>query len=182
MIIRLAKERRPPALQQRRRLLAVLAEAQHLIGLGRFPGLLQINLVGAETMAAINEASLGHQGATDVLTYDWREPNQPATTANRHNDDDDTNDNGRDNGDGDDDDDPPIAAEIYVCPDIACIVGPTYGNHPSREMILYAVHGMLHLADYDDLEPKSQQRMRAAENKIMTALQKKFILTDFLKL
>ncbi|MGI6354970.1 MAG: rRNA maturation RNase YbeY [Lentisphaerae bacterium] len=174
MIIRLAKERRPPALQQRRRLLAVLAEAQRLIGLDRFPGLLQINLVSAKTMAAINEASLGHHGATDVLTYDWREPEQPAPIANRHNDDDDVNDN--------DDDDLPIAAEIYVCPDIACAVGPTYGNHPSREMVLYAVHGMLHLADYDDIEPKSQQKMRAAEDKVMTALQKKFILTDFLKL
>jgi len=172
MILRLAKERRPPALQQRRRLLAVLAEAQRLVGLDRFPGLLQINLVGAETIAAINEASLGHCGTTDVLTYDWREPNQPAQTANRHDDDD------KDNVD----DDPPIAAEIYVCPDIACAVGPTYGNHPSQEMVLYAVHGMLHLADYDDLEPKAQQRMRAAEDKVMTALQKKFILTDFLKL
>jgi len=184
MIIHLAKERRPPALQQRRRLLAVLTEAQRLIGLDRFPGLLQINLVGAETMGAMNEASLGHHGATDVLTYDWREPDQPAPAPGRHADDDDTGDNGKNNNDedGNADAEPPIAAEIYVCPDVACAVGPAYGNPPAREMVLYAVHGMLHLADYDDLEPESQQRMRAAEDRVMTALREKFILTDFLKL
>lgn len=181
MIIHLAKERRPPTLQQRRRLLAVLAEAQRLIGLDRCHGLLQINLVGAETMAAMNEASLGHHGPTDVLTYDWREPNPHAATRFPHADDDDTGD---DDVDGDldgDDDEPAVAAEIYVCPNVACAVGPAYGNPPAREMVLYAVHGMLHLADYDDLEPESRQRMRAAENRVMTALQKKFNLTDFLK-
>ena len=172
MIIHLAKERRPPALQQRKRLLAVLTEAQRLVGLDRFPGLLQINLIGAETMAAMNEASLGHHGPTDVLTYDWREPDQPPARRRDPAADDNVVD----------DDEPAVAAEIYVCPDVACAVGPAYGNPPAREMVLYAVHGMLHLTDYDDLEPESQQRMRAAENRVMTALQKKFNLTEFFKL
>jgi len=194
MIIHLAKERRSPALRQRRRLLAVLNEAQRLIGLNRFAGVLQVNLVGADTMAAMNEASLGHHGPTDVLTFDLRateqtcpDDHQPADAA-KHlaatpgltDKTGETDDGDRDDDDDDTAGEPEVAAEIYVCPDVAGTAGPAYGNTPSREMVLYAVHGMLHLANYDDLEPAAQKRMRAAEHRVMSALQVQFPLDDFL--
>lgn len=42
----------------------------------------------------------------------------------------------------------------------------------SAELTLYVVHGWLHLADYDDLQPAKKRRMRAAEKRAMTLLRK----------
>lgn len=42
----------------------------------------------------------------------------------------------------------------------------------SAELILYLVHGWLHLAGYDDLQPAKKRRMRAAEKRAMTLLRK----------
>ncbi|MBP7481826.1 MAG: rRNA maturation RNase YbeY [Lacunisphaera sp.] len=40
----------------------------------------------------------------------------------------------------------------------------------SAELTLYVVHGWLHLAGYDDLQPAKKRRMRAAEARAMTLL------------
>lgn len=40
----------------------------------------------------------------------------------------------------------------------------------SAELTLYVVHGWLHLAGYDDLQPAKKRRMRAAEKRAMTLL------------
>lgn len=42
----------------------------------------------------------------------------------------------------------------------------------SAELTLYLVHGWLHLAGYDDLQPAKKRRMRAAEKRAMALLQK----------
>jgi probable rRNA maturation factor len=40
----------------------------------------------------------------------------------------------------------------------------------SSELALYVVHGWLHLAGYDDLQPAKKRRMRAAEQRALTLL------------
>lgn len=40
----------------------------------------------------------------------------------------------------------------------------------SSELTLYVLHGWLHLAGYDDLEPAKKRRMRAAEKRAITLL------------
>jgi probable rRNA maturation factor len=40
----------------------------------------------------------------------------------------------------------------------------------STELTLYIVHGWLHLAGYDDLQPAKKRRMRAAEKRAMALL------------
>lgn len=40
----------------------------------------------------------------------------------------------------------------------------------SAELTLYVVHGWLHLAGYDDLQPAKKRRMRAAETRAMKLL------------
>ncbi len=40
----------------------------------------------------------------------------------------------------------------------------------STELTLYVVHGWLHLAGYDDLQPAKKRRMRAAERRAMALL------------
>lgn len=40
----------------------------------------------------------------------------------------------------------------------------------ATELTLYVVHGWLHLAGYDDLQPAKKRRMRAAESRAMSLL------------
>lgn len=49
----------------------------------------------------------------------------------------------------------------------------------SRELTLYLVHGYLHLAGYDDMKPELKRRMRAAEKKAMSLLEKNGNLPEF---
>lgn len=71
------------------------------------------------------------------------------------------------------------AGEICVSADTAArFVGLTAQNKTSAsiqnkfsaELTLYIVHGWLHLAGYDDLQPAKKRRMRAAEKRAMTLL------------
>lgn len=41
----------------------------------------------------------------------------------------------------------------------------------SSELTLYVIHGWLHLAGYDDLQPAKKRRMRAAEKRAIALLQ-----------
>ncbi len=49
----------------------------------------------------------------------------------------------------------------------------------SAELTLYVVHGWLHLAGYDDLQPAKKRRMRAAEKRAMGLLRSKNALPVF---
>lgn len=44
------------------------------------------------------------------------------------------------------------------------------GEGVRDEVFLYALHGLLHLIGYDDLDPKNKRKMFAMQRKIMTAL------------
>lgn len=71
------------------------------------------------------------------------------------------------------------AGEICVSADTAArFVGLTANtktsaimqNKFSAELTLYVIHGWLHLAGYDDLQPAKKRRMRAAEKRALTLL------------
>lgn len=93
-------------------------------------------------MAELNEQFLQHEGATDVLTFDLRTGTPP------HHE----------------------FAEIYICTDVACENAAAFGTSQSRELLLYAVHGLLHLAGYDDHAEDDILAMRSAESDILAAL------------
>lgn len=116
---------------------------------------LQIVLVDAAEITALNEAHLGHEGATDVITFDLADelalPGEPRTVG-----------------------------EIYVCLDVAVETGERLGTGAAYETVLYCVHGMLHLAGLDDHEPADRKRMRAAEARIMAELRDIRDLRDIL--
>jgi probable rRNA maturation factor len=78
-----------------------------------------------------------------------------------------------------------LAGEICVSADTALrfVEGPrprgprlarTRALHSAfaTELTLYVVHGWLHLSGYDDLRPAKKRRMRAAEKRAMTLLEK----------
>lgn len=49
----------------------------------------------------------------------------------------------------------------------------------SRELTLYVVHGWLHLAGYDDLQPAKKRLMRRAEARALALLESQRRLPDF---
>lgn len=115
-------------------------------------------LLNATEMAELNALHLGHQGATDVITYDYRPGHVPLA----------------------DEADEQIFAEVYICPEVAASYARRHRQSPSRELVLYAVHGLLHLAGEDDRQTAARARMRTAEQRIMSQLELAFDLDVFL--
>jgi probable rRNA maturation factor len=68
------------------------------------------------------------------------------------------------------------SAEIYICPKIAKTYASLHDQDPYRELTLYIVHGLLHLAGFDDLDPKKRKEMRKSEKKHMNHLMKKNLI------
>ena len=159
MNIRLIKQRGVMPLKCRARLVRVLKLAQELAGLGEEIGTLNLILTPSDVMATMNETYLGHEGRTDVLTFDLRDTEAAPLHADASEE---------------------CVAEVYVCPDVAVEYSAKFGTTPSRELVLYLVHGMLHLAGEDDLEEEARLSMRKAENRVMTALAERFSLEGFI--
>ena len=90
---------------------------------------LSIVFVGLKRMRRINKKYLGHDYATDVLTFDH--------------------------------------GEIIVCPRTAAHNAKRHGNTVDQELILYVMHGLLHLAGYDDKTAEDKRRMREKERELM---------------
>ena len=148
-------------LQKRNAFLTSLKHAVVHAGLHEEPGILQIIILDAKRMAKLNERHLQHHGSTDVLTFDLR--NQTISI------DDDSQDEN-------------VTAEIYICTEVAVQYATEHQLDPSRELLLYAVHGMLHLAGYDDIEDDDRAKMRQAEARVMTKLEEDGVTTTgFLK-
>lgn len=63
-----------------------------------------------------------------------------------------------------------VAGEICVSADTAAAYSKEHDREFSEELTLYVVHGWLHLAGYDDLQPAKKRKMRAAEARAMKLL------------
>ncbi len=63
-----------------------------------------------------------------------------------------------------------LAGEICVSADTARTYAREHGRDFATELTLYVVHGWLHLAGYDDLQPAKKRRMRAAEARALKLL------------
>ncbi len=58
--------------------------------------------------------------------------------------------------------------EILVCPAVAADRARELGVAFADEVLLYALHGLLHLAGYDDTTPRLAKLMAAAQEKLLT--------------
>lgn len=63
-----------------------------------------------------------------------------------------------------------FAGEIYISVERAQLEAPHHGHSFIQELILYLVHGWLHLAGLDDIDESDRVQMRAAERQIMASL------------
>ena len=105
-------------------------------------GELSIALVGDRRMAELHERFLGVSGPTDVLTF-------PLEADRR----------GR-----------PVSGEVVVCVPEARRRGAAEETGLKREVLLYALHGLLHLCGFDDRTRKGFAAMHRTEDAILTSL------------
>lgn len=98
---------------------------------------LSVAFVGEKRMRRLNREYLSHDYVTDVITFHLGGET------------------------------PPLHGEIIICPAVAARNAKRYGNTLERELILYVVHGILHLCGYDDRSPEDVKRMRKKETEIL---------------
>jgi len=130
-------------------ILARLSEAVRL--LPRPVGRVTVRIVSDRTMAALHQRHCGDPSTTDVLTF-------PA---------DDSGEGERGGGDRDSDS---IFVDIAICADEARRSARRIGHEPRRELLLYALHGLLHCCGYDDHDDASFAAMHAEEDRILLAI------------
>lgn len=101
---------------------------------------LSVAVVDDAAMHALNRRFLDHDYPTDVLSF-------PLEV-------------GPDRLDG----------EIVVSADTAAAQAARYGWSPADELVLYVVHGALHLAGHDDHAPAAREKMRECERACLQSL------------
>jgi probable rRNA maturation factor len=60
-----------------------------------------------------------------------------------------------------------LEGQIVVSADTAARMAPQFGWSVDDELLLYVIHGVLHLVGYDDVTPEAQDRMRSRERQYL---------------
>jgi probable rRNA maturation factor len=103
---------------------------------------LSVAIVSAQQMAALHKQFLHKPATTDVLTFEL-----------------DHNPRGR-----------VISGEIVICHAVARRRARELGHPVAHEMLLYAIHGLLHLSGFDDRTTSAFTAMHAKEDEILARL------------
>ncbi|MGE3163526.1 MAG: rRNA maturation RNase YbeY [Planctomycetota bacterium] len=112
-------------------------------------GRVEITFVDDARIAQIHQQFLGVSGPTDVITFPIDDGDEDALRG---------------------DELPlPLLGEIVVSTDTAKRQAPDFGNEPLLEVLLYVVHGVLHLVGYDDRAPADRQRMESRQSELLAA-------------
>jgi probable rRNA maturation factor len=101
---------------------------------------ISIAVVDDATMHALNRRHLQHDYPTDVLSFVLEEA------------------------------DDLLEGEIIVSSDTAVAQAARFGLEPDDELLLYVIHGMLHLVGFDDQSPEKRREMRCAERRYLKEL------------
>jgi probable rRNA maturation factor len=110
---------------------------------------ISIALIDGETMRRLNRQHLGHDYDTDVLSFLLEESKEGSSEPA-------ASDAPRGTGKR-------LDGEVLVSTDVAARAAAEFGWSIESEVILYVVHGLLHLAGYDDLTDDEQAVMRQRE-------------------
>ena len=156
MNIVLSKSRQCKAVRPRNAFMQILQKALVLTGFSNDSGIMEVVFLDKNKMIKLNGLHLHHQGVTDVITYDLRDKQENWIPAEEQ-----------------------TQGSIYICPEVAREAAEKYNSSFSREIVLYAVHGLLHLAGEDDLDDAARKSMRAAEKRVMEELDTQFDLEQF---
>lgn len=60
--------------------------------------------------------------------------------------------------------------EIVVCAPVAAARAPEFGHTVTDELALYCIHGLLHLAGHDDIQPADAKRMHREQERILKVM------------
>jgi rRNA maturation RNase YbeY len=114
---------------------------------------LVVHLIATPEMAQINQTFLGHEGSTDVITFDYTEDTR---TKRLH-------------------------GEIFICLDDAVAQARQFHTVWQSELVRYLVHGVLHLLGYEDLKPAARRVMKREESRLLHELARRFPLRRLVK-
>ena len=64
-----------------------------------------------------------------------------------------------------------LEGEIVVSADTAATQAPQYDSSTQDELLLYVIHGALHLVGYDDATPTARKRMLARQRRYLRRMQ-----------
>ena len=101
---------------------------------------LSIAVVDDAQMCELHARYLGHDEPTDVLSF-------PLSSAGE-----------------------PLEGEVVVSAETAARRAPEFGSTAAAEIVLYVIHGTLHLSGYDDHDEKSRRTMREREKHYLARL------------
>jgi probable rRNA maturation factor len=110
---------------------------------------LSIVFLDDAAMSALHRQWHGDPTPTDILTFDLGDgPSRaPAPAARKE----------------------PICGELAIGVDHAARAAADLGTDLRRELMLYVVHGLLHLCGHDDKSPAAFRRMHRREDELLTA-------------
>lgn len=108
---------------------------------GMESGELSIAVVGDQRMQELNRQYLGHDYPTDVLSFLLESDKQQRS----------------------------LEGQIIVSWEYAQREAARYGWKAEDELLLYVIHGCLHLVGYDDTTPAARAEMRNAEARFLSA-------------
>src|ERR1700751_2694865 len=91
-------------------------------------------------IAVLNQRFLQHEGPTDVISFPYQQ--------SKNN----------------------LQGELAISTETACTAAAERNRSPADELLLYIIHGTLHLCGYDDFEDESRALMRARERYYLKAL------------
>ena len=99
---------------------------------------IDVAVVTGREIAAFNRRHLGRRGSTDVLSFDLSESLAGG-----------------------------IRGQIVICGEVAVRQARAHHSGPHRELMLYVVHGLLHLMEYDDGTEAEAEKMLARGEELL---------------
>lgn len=111
---------------------------------------LGVALVNARKMAAANQQFLGHEGSTDVITFDYNEGYDFAGERLQ------------------------LSGDLYISVPDAIRQAREFRTSWQEELVRYVIHGILHLRGFDDLTPAKRKLMKGEENRLVKLARREF--------
>ncbi len=103
-------------------------------------GSIGVFLTGDRAIRRINRDHLNHDHATDVISFGYE--CRP----------------------------PHVEGELVVSVETAAAQARRIGRRPVNELLLYVIHGTLHITGMDDQTPEQRRRMRSAEQAVLRTI------------
>ena len=133
--------------------LRALRDVVAFVGQAEGVGIAEIDIaiVRGDEMASHNRRFLRHAGPTDVISFDLSDQQRTDKRSSRR--------PARAGGG--------IAGQLIVCSDVAVRKAPLHQMTPQQELLLYVIHGLLHLMGYDDVAVRAMAKMHARQDELL---------------